>query len=254
MSAPANVWQSVLVAGAADLKRARRLLRFLPGAPRCKLCNAPLHGLGRAILQFSGRPPSSLNPKFCSKCQTMAGANLGGADVPMTVLSAESRAWTGTSRPGDLPMLLSRYQRAAARALIGANAFIDKVSDSRIVAAFVPGFAGPDHAAVAAAAAHQLLHETGHAAVQGPWLPLGVGIATGTAHMGAAKEGRATDVSVSGAIVGLADGLSSAARAGETLVNEAAVAAGLRVLERRMVALKDGTHHAGVLRMTAAHI
>ena len=44
-----QLWDTVLTDGHASLVRARRLFRYLPSAPRCKVCNNPFGGpAGRA--------------------------------------------------------------------------------------------------------------------------------------------------------------------------------------------------------------
>ena len=39
-------WDKVLTDGHAPLVRARRVFRYLPSAPRCKMCNNPFGGFG----------------------------------------------------------------------------------------------------------------------------------------------------------------------------------------------------------------
>jgi adenylate cyclase len=248
------VWAKILAGQALDVKRARQLFKYLPGAPRCKMCNAPLHGMGRAVMTFAGRSPDPNNPQFCTACQTLARLNPGGADALMTVFVADGRAWAAKGvNPAGIPMLLSRYHRAARRALVDANAFIDRTAEGTVIAAFIPGLAGPDHAPLAASASHQVLHETGHAASAGPWLPVGVGIHTGVAHVGIKAEAKSTDVTVSGDAVTLAASLAGAARPGEALVSETTVAAGIRAPERRSLDLKTGTAVVGVLKVVPGH-
>ena len=249
-----TVWAKILAGQAVDLKRARQLFKYVPGAPHCKMCNAPRHGLGRAVMTFAGRSPDPSNPQFCTACQTLAKLNPGGADAVMTVFVADARAWAAKGvQPASLAMLLTRYHRAARRALVDANAFIDKTIDGTVVAAFIPGLAGPDHAPLAAAASHQVLHETGHTAGGGPWLPVGIGIHTGVAHIGTKAEAKSTDVTLSGDAVTLAASLAAAARPGEALVSETTVAAGIRAPERRSLDLKTGTTLVGVLKVVPGH-
>ncbi len=248
------VWAKILAGQAIDLKRARQLFKYVPGAPRCKMCNAPLHGLGRAVMTFAGRSPDPSNPQFCTACQTLAKLNPGGADALMTVLVADARAWAAKGvQPASLPMLLTRYHRAARRALVDANAFVDKTTDGTVVAAFIPGLSGPDHAPLAASASHHVLHETGHAASAGPWLPVGIGIHTGVAHVGTQPGAKGTDVTLSGDALTLAASLAAAARPGEALVSETTVTAGIRAPERRSLELKTGTALVGVLKVVPGH-
>ncbi len=46
-------------------KRLYGFFRILPHDPRCKLCNAPFHGIGGMVVgALYGRKQSSLNPAF----------------------------------------------------------------------------------------------------------------------------------------------------------------------------------------------
>ena len=158
-----------------------------------------------------------------------------------------------------VPETIARYHRAARRALVEANGFIDRTVDGLVVSAFIPGLAGPDHAPLAASASHQMLHETGHAGTAGPWLPVGIGLHTAVAHVGTVPAGPGTspgkgvDVTVTGEAVAVAQSLAAAARPGEVLVSESTVAAGIRTPERRSVDLKAGTALVGVLKVMPGH-
>ena len=46
----------------------------------------------------------------------------------------------------------------------------------QVIALYLPGFAGTEHAAVAVGAAKELLAATGHTDAGGPWIPVGIGI------------------------------------------------------------------------------
>ena len=74
-----------------------------------------------------------------------------------------------------------------------------------------------------------------------PWLPVGVGVNTGLAYVGAVGEGPDTELTAMGDTVNTTARLASAAEAGEILVTEtAATNAGLLALEveRRTLSLK----------------
>jgi hypothetical protein len=49
------------------LYRMRRVVRFIPRAPRCKLCNVPFAGPGR-IFKLVGYGRSRKNPNMCTAC------------------------------------------------------------------------------------------------------------------------------------------------------------------------------------------
>jgi adenylate cyclase len=67
-TAPENRWDAVLTDGHASLVRARRFFRYLPSAPRCKLCNNPFGGVAGHVLSVAGFRPSRKNPNLCSRC------------------------------------------------------------------------------------------------------------------------------------------------------------------------------------------
>ena len=73
-----------------------------------------------------------------------------------------------------------------------------------------------------------ILRATGHEDPGGPWLPVGVGVGSGMAWVGAIGDAQHTDVTAVGDDVNITARLAGAAGAGEVLVTvEAAAAAGL---------------------------
>jgi adenylate cyclase len=120
------------------------------------------------------------------------------------------------------------------------DGIVDKFVGDEVVALFVPGFAGHDHAGRAVDAARDLMHETGNGDRE-PWIPIGAGVHTGVAYVGRVGEGDASDFTAVGDAVNTASRLASSAGAGEILVSRAAVeASGLDPfgLEERMLALR----------------
>ena len=94
--APGTAWDKVLTDGHASLVRARRLFRYLPSAPRCKVCNNPFGGVAGRILAAAGFTPSRKNPNLCSRCCDALPA--GGAEVDIAVLFADVRGSTALGR------------------------------------------------------------------------------------------------------------------------------------------------------------
>jgi adenylate cyclase len=111
-----------------------------------------------------------------------------------------------------------------------------------VIGLYVPGFAGPAHARVALRAAQELLQATGHADPDGPWLPIGIGVHTGMAYVGAiGSDGAVSDVTVLGDAANVAARLASMAAPGEALVSASAGAASglaLDSFEQRHLQLK----------------
>jgi adenylate cyclase len=137
--------------------------------------------------------------------------------------------------------LISRFFGAASQVLLPAGALLDRLAGDQVIGLFVPGFAGAEHRRVAIQSAQELLRATGHGAPEGPWIPVGAGVHTGVAFLGAVgSDGHATDITVLGDPPNVAARLSSAAGAGEILVSQAAYAPGLglEALEKRTLTLK----------------
>ena len=130
----------------------------------------------------------------------------------------------------------------------------------QVIGLFAPRFAGSDHANVAIRVALEILRATGHSDSQGPWIPVGIGIHTGLAYVGAVgtKNG-VNEITVLGSAPNLAARLSSHAADGEILVSEAAASSAGLVLEnteRRVLELKgiDNPVDTCVLRLGNAKI
>lgn len=103
-------------------------------------------------------------------------------------------------------------------------------------------------------AAQEMLHATGHGSAEGPWIPLGIGVHTGTAFVGAVGSDEGTvDITVLGDAANSAARLSSNAGQGEILISDSAyAAAGLEdeSLERRSLELKGKSQPVPVRVMT----
>ena len=101
-------------------------------------------------------------------------------------------------------------------------------------------------------AAQALLRATGHEDAEGPWAPLGAGVHTGIAWMGAVGEGPHAAMTALGDTVNIAARLASLAAAGEILVTtDAARAAGLDAnLPRRQLELKGKQQTTEVVALT----
>jgi adenylate cyclase len=239
---PDAYWRAVLTGEHPGLRRGRRLFGRLPAGARCKLCNAPQAGPFGPLMRLIGKAPSNKNPRFCGDCLTKTP--LGGAEIELTLLFADVRGSTTLAeqvRPAEFAAHMNRFYVAGTDALIRTDALIDKFMGDEVIGLYTPGFAGPEHARLAIAAAQDLLRASGDAP-DGPRLPVGVGVHTGIAYVGAVgSAGAVSDVTVLGDAANTAARLASAAGAGEILVSEAAcVAARLHVgqLEKRRLQLK----------------
>jgi adenylate cyclase len=206
--------------------RIRRFYRSIPSDPRCKLCDTPF-GRPGSVMRFLGFGPSRLNRRICSGCIHALQKRPGGAEVELSLLFADVRGSTALAEQmgaEEFSQLMARFYGAAARVVDDRNGIVDKFVGDQIVALFIPGFGGDDHAADAIAAAQELLTNTGHGEAE-PWIPVGAAVHTGVAYVGAIGEGDAVDFTALGDAVNTAARLASAAQAGEILVSAPAAAA-----------------------------
>lgn len=240
-----ELWREFLTQGEPNVRRLRQFFRRVPSDPRCKMCSAPFRGVGGALTRLIGLGPSTMNPRFCGYCERKVRAIGGGAEVELTMLFADVRGSTGLAEgmsATEFSRLMNRFYSAATNVLIERDGLIDKLVGDEVIALYVPGYAGARHACQAIEAGRNLLAATGHGGGNGPWLPVGIGIHTGTAFVGTVgiEEG-ATDVTALGDAVNVTARIASQAAAGEILVSAAAMTACGRAygeLERRQLALK----------------
>jgi adenylate cyclase len=154
--------------------------------------------------------------------------------------------------PRAFQQLMGRFYRVSTEVLIAHDAVVDKFVGDEVVALFFPLMSGPRHPAHAVEAALALLRATGHADPDGPWVPVGVGVHTGLAWVGAVGDESHTELTALGDSVNVTARLASAAGAGEILVTIAAAqAAGLEPgLERRDLELKGKEQATAVVSLT----
>ena len=219
-------WHALLMGEWPALRRGRQVFKLLPSDPRCKLCNAPFRGVGAPLMRLIGRRPARANPSFCAYCERFAQNNIGGTEIELSLVFADVRGSTGLaerSSPTEFGRLISRFYGTATRVLIESDAIIDKLVGDEVIGHYFPGFAGPDHARRAILAAQRLLAETGHNQANGPWLPIGIAVHTGTAYVGmvGARETFAQFTAL-GDSVNVAARLASRAGRGEIVISEAA--------------------------------
>ncbi len=224
----------------------RSIMKRLPKNPRCRICGVPFSGVGGNLVRLAlGRERSSLNPRLCNICEQFARQYQGGAEVEISMLFADVRGSTSLAEgmaPLEFSRLIDRFYRAATDILIEADAWIEKLIGDEVTGLFIPGFTGPQHARIAVESAQSILKATGHSDPAGPWIPVGVGVHTGIAYVGAVgKEGGIIEITALGDAVNTAARLASHAGPGEVLISERAwEAAGLdaKEVETRRLQLK----------------
>ncbi|TMB83148.1 MAG: adenylate/guanylate cyclase domain-containing protein [Chloroflexi bacterium] len=236
-------WREFLTRGQTSERRARRIFKRIPASPRCLICAAPFGGIGAPLMRVIGKRQSDQTPKFCTSCFDFLASHHGGAEIECSFLFADVRGSTTLAESMSATQfraLLDRFYTTATQVVFDYDGGVDKFVGDELVAMFYPLLSGERHAERAVAAAVALLRATGHADPSGPWVPVGCGITTGLAWVGAVGEGSHTQLTALGDTVNTAARLVSAARRGEALLTvEAASAAGLDPqLERRSMDLK----------------
>lgn len=136
-----------------------------------------------------------------------------------------STALAERTSPSEFAAVLNRFYEAATRVLVRREALIDRFVGDEVIALFVPGFAGAQHAAHAIGAARscsrsrdiQIHRDPG--SQQAP-------VYMGTAFVGVVgSDLGVTDITALGDPVNATARLASVASAGEILVGEAACSA-----------------------------
>ena len=236
-------------------RRLRRFWRMLPSGPRCKICTSPFGApLGPALrLIGKGRWPG--NPKYCGGCFKDLYAHREGAEVECTLFFADIRGSTRlaeTMRPNEFRALLDRFYATSAEILVAHEAVVDKFVGDEVVGIFVPALAGTDHARRAIDAGIALLRATGNDG-DAPSVPIGIGVNTGTAYVGAVGTAEHVEFTALGDAVNVTARLASAAGPSELLVTEAAAKAAVfdvRGFHRRQLDLRGKTEATDVIVVT----
>jgi adenylate cyclase len=252
---PQEEW-SAFLGGTHPHLQDRSPLRFIPSNPRCKLCEAPFGAPGAQLLRRYGYTPWEKNPRICGRCfknidiaakRCPGGpqeAEVKGGEVEISMLFADVRGSSKLARQmpvWDFTQLMNRFYGVSRSVLFERDAIIEKFVGDEVAALFVPFMTGPGHAELAVTAARELLQATGHGSPDGPWVPVGVGVHTGTAFVGMVGSDNASDFTALGDPVNVTAHLAAQAAIGEVLVTtDAAASAGLDVggLERRSLSLK----------------
>ena len=211
------------------------------------------------MMRLIGKRPSDKNPNWCSACFKFMEKHHGGAEIECTLLFADVRGSTALAESlsaAEFRECMERYYNTAASTVFETDGIVDKAVGDALVAMFFPLLSGDHHAKCGLAAARALLEATGHADPEGPWIPVGAGVHTGAAWVGAVGDGVHTTITALGDAVNTAARLASAAGPGEILVTTAAAgAAGLDPgLERRTLDLKGKQDVVEVVSLTVGPI
>jgi adenylate cyclase len=220
-----EMWRLMLQEGVSPKpKELKDFFSFLPGGERCKLCKVPFQQIGGAVMRLLGTKPSNINPRMCDECEDFIKTHPGGAEIRMSMLFADIRGSTSLAEqmnPTRFRALIDRFYSAATDVLVKGNALIDKLAGDQVSGYFVQGMTGPEFSRVAIETAQELLRASGYGSPEGPWIPVGVGVHTGEAFMGAVGSvGGISDFTALGDSVNIAARLASNAGPGEILVSQ----------------------------------
>jgi adenylate cyclase len=238
-----EMWRGLLTGENSQILHERRLYRRLPGAPRCKTCLVPLGGRIQPIVRLiTKRAPSRKNPNYCDLCETFVASHPGGVEVDVSLLFADVRGSTALAErmsAAEFSRLLNRFYAVANKAVIDSDGLVDKFVGDEVFAFYLP-IVGRDHPQKAIQAAIEILERTGHRDRGGPWIPVGAGVHTGVAYVGAVGSEHQRDFTALGDAVNVTARLASFAAAGQVLVTDDAFgrAALAREAEHRRVELR----------------
>jgi len=239
-------------------KRLRRLWRVMPRAPRCKMCNSPFGGPGGAVMRLIGKGRWPANPSYCGGCFKALYTHRAGAEIECTLLFADVRGSTHLAeamRPSDYRRLIDRFYATASEILVGYDAIVDKFVGDEVIGIFIPALTETRHARQAIDAGLALLRASGHE-TDAPWIPIGIGVNTGLAYVGAVGTAEHVEFTALGDTVNVTARLASTAAAGEILVTEAAARAAELPdagLEHRHLDLKGKSESTDVVALTLGH-
>ncbi len=229
---------------------------MLPSGPRCKICTSPFEPPFGPVLRLVGKGRWPGNPKYCGGCFKDLYAHREGAEIECTLFFADIRGSTGlaeTMRPLEYRALLDRFYATSAEVLVAHEAVVDKFVGDEVVGIFVPALTGGAHAQRAIEAGVALLRATGNDG-RTPSVPIGIGVNTGTAYVGAVGTAEHVEFTALGDAVNVTARLASAAGPGELLVTEAAAQAAAIPVEgfaHRQLDLRGKSAATDVLVITA---
>ena len=208
-------------------------------------------------MRLLGLGPWPGNPKYCRGCFGAMYRDRAGAEIECSLLFADVRDSTALAermRPSEYRALLDRFYAAAFEVLIAHDAFVDKFVGDEVIGIFVPVMSDGLHARDALEAGVELLGVTGHADGD-PWVPIGIGVNTGVAYVGAVGTDEHVEFTALGDVVNVTARLSAAAAAGELLATSSALQAADMSddgLEHRRLMLKGKSEATDVAVLSAA--
>jgi adenylate cyclase len=216
-----QIWREMLDGTNTQLRDLRGGWRRLPSAPRCKICYAPMHGIGGVLARVVQHGPIPGNPLMCNACFGQLSKFPGGAEVDVSVLFADIRGSTGLAEkvgPVVFRKLLQSFYSKAAAAIEGRDGIVDKLLGDGVMALFIPVIAGENHRLRAVEAGRRLIQAVENSDLPRQGVRVGAGIQSGRTFVGVLGSGENLDFSALGDVVNTAARLGSLAGPGELLV------------------------------------
>lgn len=222
-----DLWHQVFQVGHPILAGKQRRYGLLPGKERCKLCYAPMAGLGGWVTRRMGLKPSARNPLFCNACDGFLAAFPGGAEVDVSILFCDLRqsvSLSDTMSPREFQELIAVMRTTVMPVLWENDGFVLQFQGDSVIGVWLPGFSGKDFAKKSLEGARRLSEALARTRFKGASLPVGVSLHTGRAYICtvASVDGDLQGISAFGFDVNVAARLADVAEAGEILVSEAA--------------------------------
>ena len=162
----------------------------------------------------------------------------------MSILFADVRGYTSlTERRGSMEAtaLVNRFYEVASKAFLPLGGLLGQIAGDEVMALFVPGLASHSYREKAVKAGASLLGAAGYGQETSSWVDVGVGIASGEEFVGNVGGGGFKDFTAIGDVTNTAARLTSAAKAGEILMDAAthtAVADDYPAAERELLNFK----------------
>jgi adenylate cyclase len=216
------LWHRTLVTGHPGKVWGRKLMRLLPGPPRCKVCHNPFGGIGGHICGAIGMSPSRKNPRLCALCCEKMPP--GGAEVDIAVLFADVRGSTALAErlgPAAFAQALNEFYATVTKVLARHDATIDKLIGDEVMALYLgPILPERDIPRTMVDHATALLDAIGYGTPAGPFLELGIGLDFGEAFVGNIGDRAVFDFTAVGDVVNTASRLQGQAAGGEIVMSE----------------------------------
>ena len=117
--------------------------------------------------------------------------------------------------------LVNRFYEVASKAFLPLEGLLGQIAGDEVMVLFVPGLAGRSYREKAVQAGASLLGAAGYGKATSSWVEVGVGIASGEEFVGNVGGGGFKDFTAIGDVTNTAARLTSAAQAGEILLDAA---------------------------------